>query len=797
MGNFNKKADPGDPPGVAPAPGPAMRKPRARKSADKNKALMTTGSLGLYKNSDEQFHPTMEPRQQMLTAAANLLHPPTPSDYPDIQGMPLQWPAPTPLPPKAPGSVDAQPDPAQACGDQGSGNVLLQAAGLLDKSGCYPGCYTKKNRGAKGGKQPPVKELKEGITETPFREKRSGIVQQLFSAKPAQPTKPAKKNKTTPISFKIDPNEMRLKATPVAEKRAAGVPGAIPPPPAPLNPTAPKPIPGLPQPGAPKPATPSPAAANPATASTVYHPPQAGLGQALGQAVGNPLLSAGHTLMGAAQQLPGQITQAANTGNNYHITPPPGGWPTMPTSSTPPGQLSNWAKAPLTGAGTNAASQTGLTAQPLSSAHPTPPTATPSWEQKDWQHAYQGQQLPEQQAYQQQSAAYGQQRTAYEDSVIARQRAQQRVDGGDYSYADLQAAQQKPQAPGAAPQAPEQGAMLAHQPGWHPIDINAEDYKKSLNLPNDTPAPANSGGLPSALLTGAQGLMSGAGRAVGALGGAQGLLASAGNAGSTLGNALGGAANKAYSALSTLPGSQGLPQSPQATNQTANAHTGPEKMPSELHSPVGQTANAGQPAEAQPRDFDHRYDRFINDLQGRMDRGEGNRPALQHMVDYYNRMASGGSKKYEDLIAQRHQGALNPADEGFYQRALAYQSGEGSEFNRGDVANQQLGMEKQRLLAEHRSLPRPGNTRQLLAAGRGLQSPQQAMLSAEGRPAQFAPHNYTSPQHAGMNIRQVQPEQPEQPEQPAQVSRMQQVLNRPDLGQPGQTSNMLESAKQI
>lgn len=148
-----------------------------------NKSLLLAGGLGLFKNADE-VGPTMEPRQQMLTAAADLMHPPRPAEYQQIADMPLEWPPPTPLPEKAPGSQSAIPDPSAGAVETGPENPLLQAAGLAEKLSWYPGCHKgAKKRGAKGGKKRGAKcgpgctkgarGPRKGITELPFRKKGS------------------------------------------------------------------------------------------------------------------------------------------------------------------------------------------------------------------------------------------------------------------------------------------------------------------------------------------------------------------------------------------------------------------------------------------------------------------------------------------------------------------------------------------------------------------------------------------------------------------------------------------------
>ena len=185
------KGGPGDP--EMAATGPAVRKPCPQDPSALNKAEMVAGGLGLYKNSSnrnpkmknplyaagrallkrsDDYGSTMEPRQQMLTAAADPMHPPTPDQYQDIAQMPLQWPPPGPTEPHAPNSVNGIPDPSQCaagCGDPalGGGNPILEQAGLAEKLSHYASCCKggKKKKGAKGPRQ--------GITELPLRKKAS------------------------------------------------------------------------------------------------------------------------------------------------------------------------------------------------------------------------------------------------------------------------------------------------------------------------------------------------------------------------------------------------------------------------------------------------------------------------------------------------------------------------------------------------------------------------------------------------------------------------------------------------
>lgn len=194
------KGLPGDPEVAVAAPGPAMRKPNPQEPSEMNKAHLQAGGIGLFKNADEEYHPALEPRQEMLQAAARLMHPPTPDQYQDIADMPLQWKPPTPSEPKAPGAVSGIPDPASAGGEMGEDNPILMAAGLEVTAGAH-GAYggyggygakgaKKKGAKGKGGKNYPGCGMKgaknypgckggagglpaEGITELPLHKKAS------------------------------------------------------------------------------------------------------------------------------------------------------------------------------------------------------------------------------------------------------------------------------------------------------------------------------------------------------------------------------------------------------------------------------------------------------------------------------------------------------------------------------------------------------------------------------------------------------------------------------------------------
>ena len=65
---------------AAPATGAAERKPNPddKNPGNVNQMSMLSGGIGLYKNCDDHYGPTMEVRQQMLNAAAELMHPPGP-----------------------------------------------------------------------------------------------------------------------------------------------------------------------------------------------------------------------------------------------------------------------------------------------------------------------------------------------------------------------------------------------------------------------------------------------------------------------------------------------------------------------------------------------------------------------------------------------------------------------------------------------------------------------------------------------------------------------------------------------
>ena len=209
------KGGPGDP--EQAASGPALRKPNHPKNqepAEMNKACLVAGGLGLFKTGEINLGTAMEPRQQMMNAAAELMHPPTPEQYQDIADMPLEWPPPTPCEPRAPGSVNGQPDPSQGSVDTGMDNPLLQMSGLAQKMSWYTGCgrdgkikakrkgaKAMPGRGFKGGKSGPCckggkagSKPARGITEVPFRKASSvgggNVVTRLFKQAVVSPLPP-------------------------------------------------------------------------------------------------------------------------------------------------------------------------------------------------------------------------------------------------------------------------------------------------------------------------------------------------------------------------------------------------------------------------------------------------------------------------------------------------------------------------------------------------------------------------------------------------------------------------------